>query len=284
MNVAVTGPLGFIGRHVVAELDKRGISPTLICRPGAEVPHALSAHRALWLDVIDAPPDAYERIGSPEILIHLAWGGLPHYASPHHVDRELPAHRSFLRGLVAAGLGGLTVTGTCLEYGLQTGALREDLSTAPVTAYGRAKDALRGDLEKLRSAHAFRLTWARMFYLHGEGQARGSLVPQLEAAIASGAATFDMSGGEQLRDYLPIEEAARYLVTLATNDRDNGVVNVCSGTPIAVRDLAATVAATHRSSIQLNLGRYPYPDYEPMAFWGDRGKLDRLMAEAHERV
>ncbi|RPH37076.1 MAG: NAD(P)-dependent oxidoreductase [Chloroflexi bacterium] len=284
MNVAVTGALGFIGRHVVAELDSRGISATLVCRPGAAIPERMSAHRVVPLDVTDAPADAYQQIGAPETLIHLAWGGLPNYASPHHVERELPAHRSFLGGLVAAGLGAVTVTGTCLEYGLQTGALREDLPAAPVTAYGRAKDTLRADLERLQSAHPFRLTWARLFYLHGEGQASGSLVPQLEAAIGRGAETFDMSGGEQLRDYLPIEEAARYLVTLATNDRDNGVVNVCSGMPIAVRDLAAAVAAKHRSSIRLNLGRFPYPDYEPMAFWGDRGKLDRLLAEAHERV
>jgi dTDP-6-deoxy-L-talose 4-dehydrogenase (NAD+) len=26
--------------------------------------------------------------------------------------------------------------------------------------------------------------------------------------------------------------------------------------------------------IRLNLGHYPYPDYEPMAFWGDRTRLD----------
>ncbi|HJT63629.1 MAG TPA: NAD(P)-dependent oxidoreductase [Candidatus Limnocylindria bacterium] len=280
MNVAVTGPLGFIGRHVVAELEGRGLSPTLVCRPGAKIPGALSEHSVVRLDVINAPADAFRRLGSPETVIHLAWGGLPNYASSHHVEQELPAHRSFLGGLVAAGLGALTVTGTCLEYGLQTGALREDLPTAPVTAYGRAKDALRADLQALQSTHSFRLTWARLFYLHGEGQAAGSLVPQLEAAIGRGAMTFDMSGGEQLRDYLPVDVAARYLVSLATNDRDNGVVNVCSGKPIAVRDLAAAVAEKHRSSIRLNLGRYPYPDYEPMAFWGDRAKLDRQLAVA----
>jgi dTDP-6-deoxy-L-talose 4-dehydrogenase (NAD+) len=284
MKVAVTGARGFVGRHVVAELEGRGLSPTLVCRPGTAIPDGWSRHPLVEMDIGAAPPDAYHRLGRPGVLVHLAWGGLPNYASPHHLERELPAHRAFLAGLIEAGLGALTVAGTCLEYGLQSGALREDMPTRPVTAYGEAKDALRKELERLQTIRPFDLTWTRLFYLHGAGQAAGSLLPQLDRAIARGDATFDMSGGEQLRDYLPVDEAARQLVALALNGRDNGVVNVCSGQPISVRELVEAVVARHGSSIRLNLGRYPYPDYEPMAFWGDRSKLSRLLGATHEPV
>ncbi len=280
MKVAVTGAVGFIGRHVVRQLESRGESPTLVCRPGATIPEAMSHNRVVWMDIAEPPPDAYERMGKPEALMHLAWGGLPNYSSAHHVEQELPLQRAFLDRLLGAGLSSLTVTGTCLEYGMQSGALREDLPTDPVTAYGRAKDELRAHLEQIRQGRQFDLTWARLFYLHGEGQAAGSLVPQLEAAIARGDATFDMSSGEQLRDYLPVDEAAGYLVDLALNGEDNGVVNVSSGIPVSVRQLAEEVVARHGSDIRLNLGQLPYPAYEPMAFWGDRGKLDRSLASA----
>jgi nucleoside-diphosphate-sugar epimerase len=278
VKVAVTGASGFIGRHVVKELERRGNSPSLVCRPGSRVPEAMSPDRVVWMDIADPPPDAYDRMGEPQVLIHLAWGGLPNYASTHHLEQELPAQRTFLEGLLGAGLGGVTVTGTCLEYGMQSGALSEELPTAPVTAYGRAKDELRAHLERLQQRHPFKLTWARLFYLYGPGQASGSLLPQLEAAIGRGDAAFNMSGGEQLRDYLPVEEAGGYLVRLALNDRDNGVVNVCSGDPVSVRKLVESVVAKHGSSINLNLGSVPYPDYEPMAFWGDRTKLDGCLA------
>ena len=284
MKVAITGARGFVGRHVVAQLEKGGNPLTLVLRPGSRTPGMPSRHPVVWMDIANAPPDAYDRLGKPEVLIHLAWGGLPNYSSPHHLEQELPAHSSFLECLLAAGLRGLTVTGTCLEYGMQSGALSEEMPTAPVTTYGKAKDELRAQLEALRRSRPFDLTWARLFYLHGEGQAPGSLLPQLEAAIARGDAAFNMSGGEQVRDYLPVDEAARYLVELALNGRDNGVVNVCSGRPICVRELAESVVAKHRSPIKLNLGRVPYAGYEPMVFWGDRTKLDRCLDWTDEAI
>lgn len=280
MKVAVTGAGGFIGRHVVEQLERRGHAPALVYRPGSQAPDALSPDRIVWMDIAAPPADAYDRLGEPQVLIHLAWGGLPNYSSPHHLERELPVHRSFLEGLLAAGLRAVAVTGTCLEYGLQSGALREEMPTAPVTAYAEAKDELRAHLERLQRSRSFDLTWARLFYLYGEGQAPGSLLPQLEGAIARGDAVFNMSGGDQLRDYLPVDEAAGYLVELALNGRDNGVVNVCSGQPVSIRELVEGVVAKHGSSIRLNLGYYPYPDYEPMSFWGDRQKLNRCLAVA----
>ena len=277
MNVAVTGAAGFVGRHVVAQIEKRGISPTLVCRSGSHIPGGMSRKRVVEMDIAKAPADAYRRLGTPELLIHLAWGGLPNYSSQHHLDQELPIHQSFLDGLLSAGLGGLTVAGTCLEYGLQSGALSEDLPPVPVTAYGVAKNELRSHLEWTRQRKPFNFTWARLFYLYGEGQAQGSLIPQLERAIARGDDAFNMSGGEQLRDYLPVDEAAAYIVELALNGRDNGIVNVCSGQPISVLELVRSSAARSGSAIRLNLGHYPYPAYEPMAFWGDRAKLDHAL-------
>jgi dTDP-6-deoxy-L-talose 4-dehydrogenase (NAD+) len=278
VNVAVTGGTGFVGRHVVARLESLGVSPTIVVRPGSPAPDALLDRRIVRMDVLAPPVAPWDLLGRPDVLIHLAWGGLPNYRSPHHLEQELPAHGDFLERLVQSGLGAVTVSGTCLEYGLQSGALREDLPTAPVTAYGQAKDALRRRLEALRRTMPFDFTWARLFYLYGPGQAPGSLLPQLEQAIDRGDEAFPLSGGEQLRDYLPVGEAASLIVALALNGRDNGIVNVCSGRPITVRALVERAAARLGSSIQLDFGRYPYLDYEPMAFWGDRSKLDRCLA------
>jgi dTDP-6-deoxy-L-talose 4-dehydrogenase (NAD+) len=225
------------------------------------------------MDVHAPPVDAFDRMGKPDTLIHLAWGGLPHYRALHHFETELPAQFRFLKGLVDAGLANLVVAGTCLEYGMQQGSLGERLLPQPTTAYGLAKDVLRRQLQFLQQAKPFNLSWTRLFYSFGTGQAESSLFSQLARAAARGERTFNMSGGEQLRDYLPIEEVARKLVDLALTGRDNGVVNVCSGMPISVRRLVEQWLKQNGWSMELNLGYYPYPDYEPLAFWGDPSKL-----------
>lgn len=88
-----------------------------------------------------------------------------------------------------------------------------------------------------------------------------------------------MSPGEQLRDYIPVDDAARHIVSLALSGRAVGIVNICSGRPTSIRALVERWIAENGWSIRLNLGRYEYPDYEPLAFWGDPQKLHRVLGE-----
>jgi len=280
LNIAVTGATGFIGGHVVADLRRRHLKPTLLVRPGRRPGGPLAELPAVECDLKSPPADLFEQLGRPQSLIHLAWGGLPHYKSLHHFEEELPAHYAFLNGLVRSGLGACVIAGTCLEYGRQSGRLTEEDPPMPTTPYGFAKDCLRRQLEFLRTTQPFALTWARLFYTYGEGQAPTSLYPLLEAAARRGDTSFDMSDGKQVRDYLPVKEVARSIAALALVGEHAGIVNVCSGNPISVRQLVENWMRTHRWRFTLNLGRYGYPDYEPTAFWGSRDKLDALIGRA----
>lgn len=281
MKIAVTGATGFIGRHVLTELSTRIGVDVIATSRGAERPAELPGNvEYVALDIGSPQPDAYDRLGRPDVLVHLAWSGLPNYRSLHHFESELPRQYAFLRSLIEAGLPSLLVTGTCYEYGMTAGALTESMATEPTNPYAYAKSALRQQLEFLRSTHPFKLTWARLFYMYGSGQPATSLVPQLAAAVASGDASFPMSGGEQLRDYLPVENVARHVVDLALRCPGAGAVNICSGRPISVRTLVERLITKNGWSIDLDLGKYPYPDYEPFAFWGSARKLRSLIIPA----
>lgn len=275
MRIVLTGASGFIGQHVLHALKERTIEPYLACRNN--VPSGISEDHIIYMDLHALPSDPFEVMGRPDLLIHMAWGGLPNYHSLYHVFEEVPAHARFLSAMVQSGLKKLLVTGTCFEYGMIEGELNEDLLTNPQNPYGLAKDYLRRTLEMMRVSQTFDFTWARLFYTHGPGQARGSLLPQLERAIAASEPSFPMSGGEQLRDFMPIECLAENLVDLALMQGHHGVVNICSGQPISVQRLVKDRVQALGAEIDLNFGVYPYPDYEPMAFWGARRKLDALL-------
>lgn len=275
MKIAVTGASGFIGRHVLTALLQDDAEVVAVTRDTTRLTDFSEAVRVVGMDIADPTPDCFEQMGCPDVLIHLAWEGLPNYKSLHHFETELPRQYHFLKAMIEAGLPSLLVTGTCFEYGMQSGLLSEDMPTKPNNPYGYAKDALRQQLEFLKLIKPFNLTWARLFYMYGEGQPDTSLYPKLKEAALRGDKVFNMSGGEQLRDYLPVEEVALLIVGLSLAKRDIGTINICSGKPVSVRRLVEQWLREKKWEIELNFGYFPYPDYEPMAFWGDRHGLDK---------
>ena len=282
MRILVTGASGFIGSHVVTALLERGHEVIAGSRDPERARVAAGQARVTWLraNVSERDPGLFERAGRPDVLIHAAWERLDNYRDPVHFEKGLMEHYGFLRDLVSAGLPQCLVLGSCLEYGLREGALREDFDAKPVLAYPLAKHLLRQMLEGLQATQAFRLQWARLFYLHGPGQRASSLLAQLDAALAAGQEHFDMSPGDQLRDYLPVQEAAGLICAIAEHREFDGIINCCSGRPISVLELVRQRVRERGATINLNTGRYPYPDYEPHAFWGDRSRLDKLLNEA----
>jgi dTDP-6-deoxy-L-talose 4-dehydrogenase (NAD+) len=214
-----------------------------------------------------------------DVLAHLAWPGLPNYRALSHFEHNLMADYRFIKDAVEAGVKQVLVTGTCFEYGMQSGPLSESVEPQPSNPYGLAKHTLHLFLQNLAQEHPFTLQWARLFYLHGEGQNPNSLLAALDRAIDSGDASFNMSGGEQLRDFLPIASAADYLAAILHQRDFNGVINCASGQPVSVRALVEQRLRERGAALNLNLGHYPYPSHEPMAFWAVTERLQQLLGE-----
>lgn len=276
-SVIVTGASGFVGRAVLAALAGRDIRPTAVTRDRRRLADLDGQAAIIEGDVSTPSPALIAETARHDVLLHLAWDGLPNYKSLHHFETELPAQYRFLKAAVAAGSRSLVVTGTCFEYGMQEGLLVETGPSQPTNPYGYAKDALRRQLMFLKRETPFALTWARLFYMYGKGQNPNSIYSQLAAAVARGDEHFDMSAGEQIRDYLPIEAIADALVELALLGRDAGVVNICSGEPRSMRGVVESWLRDNGWRITLRLGKYLYPDYEPFAFWGSAEKLRGLV-------
>lgn len=276
IKVAVTGASGFLGRHVLNELAKHDIRVIAVTRDESKLAGLTHAVEVVEFDLSDTGRSVYSNLGEPDILLHLAWNGLPNYNSLHHFETELSLQYRFLENMVAQGLKSLSVTGTCFEYGMQSGVLSEDMETSPTNSYGFAKDSLRKQLMFLKTRQNFSFTWARLFYLFGNGQSEVSLWSQLQKACDSNQSVFNMSAGEQIRDFLSVAEAVRLLVLLTLKSSDCGIVNVCSGIPRSVRSLVESWVRERESDVKLNLGYYPYPSYEPFAFWGCTKKLNSL--------
>jgi len=272
MKVIVTGGTGFIGNYIVKQLLQQGLD---VIVTGTNMKKAINRDWFTKVDFVELDinkpltNEFKHKIVSSDKLIHLIWSDLPNYKELLHFENNLMPQYSFIKEVIELGLVDITITGTCLEYGMQNGCLNTDSFTDPQNPYALAKDTLRKFLQQIQQKIDFKLKWVRLFYMYGEGQSQKSILSQLEKAIENGDQIFNMSGGEQLRDYLPVNEVAKKITKISLQNKIDGVFNCCSGKPISIRKLVENYLVENNLKIELNLGHYPYPDYEPMAFWGD---------------
>ena len=277
MKVALTGGAGFIGQHVRKLLAKSEHEVSLLVRKHAKFAELGANEKFVIGDISEDRENWFDYLDQPDVLLHLAWGGLPNYLDNYHVEVELPIQSKFLSKVVASGLPKLVVAGTCYEYGLATGALSESQETNPNTPYGVAKNRLRKSLSDLRSEFEFELTWARIFYPYGDGQSEVSIYSQLRASMLNGDQHFKMGSGKQVLDFISVEKVVSALIFLTTRCAGVGLVNIGSGEPQSVLDFVLSQIRALGAQLEPLVGALPDRNFESQAFWADVKKLDELM-------
>jgi UDP-glucuronate decarboxylase len=208
----------------------------------------------------------------PDVCAHLAWYGDPKtYLTSHTNLDELSASYAFLVALMEAGCRRFLMTGTCAEYAPGSGRLREDSPVGPATLYAASKLSLQLVSAQLAAEFDARVTWARIFHLYGPFENSQRLVPAVINALLADR-EFAATAGDQVRDYLHVADVASALCGLV--DRDvAGIVNVCSGSPVTVREVIETVAGILERADLVRFGQVTNRRWDPPYICGDRGRL-----------
>jgi len=163
------------------------------------------------------------------------------------------------------------ISGSCFEYGKIEGEIDVAVKANPNTKDGIAKNEFKNWLLDYwtKSKSNINISWMRVFYVYGENQHERSLYSQLMTSIAENRPEFDMSRGFQIRDFIKIDEVAVNFYEEIKNVQPGfKIMNICSGNPVSVREFVEKLLAENNARIFLNLGKFPIPDYEPIAFWG----------------
>lgn len=238
MKIFLTGGTGFIGRYVVQELATADNTLLLLLLESEDTPGLPKNAKVNTLcgdlSRLESIRSEIKRF-SPETTVHLAWESLPNYDVSTSI-RNLNYGLDLLTLLAETGCKTFVSTGSCWEYGQQSGKLNEDAPLKPYNAFTAAKNALHWLGEQIAQEHGMRFIWTRLFYVYGPGQRETSLIPSAINSLRRGVMP-EIKTPQARNDFIYVEDVARALATIARKAQKGGVYNIGSGTATSVRQI-----------------------------------------------
>lgn len=269
MKVLLTGAAGFIGSHVARELVRRNHEVHALVRPRSDLVRIADIEPSLHIirgDVVAssfALPQA-----SFDCCIHLAWYVEPgKYLHAPENKEWVEASLRLARMLKENGCRRFVATGTCFEYAPSEPPQRESSATRPSTPYVRAKLELFDALQSI----GIETAWLRFFYQYGPDEDSRRLVPVVINSLLRNQ-EMKLVPGDRVRDYLHIEDVASAVGAVA-DSRLTGAINIGSGTPVTVREIALKIGEALQRVELLKFGALPYAADEPQDLLADNTKL-----------
>lgn len=228
MRIVITGATSFLGSALARRLLNNGHTVCAVIRPGS-INRGKLPEDAGQLSVIECDLQDLDRLSdavkeSYDGFVHLGWGGSGSGCRNQEdlQSANVAAAMKALEGARALGCKRFLFGGSQAEYGMCTGPMREEISCAPTSAYGRAK------LEVYRQASAQCRQWreakiadmeyvhVRIFSVYGPGDHPWTLVNSCLETFSSGG-HMELSPCTQLWNFLYINDLTDGLERLITH-------------------------------------------------------------------
>lgn len=275
----VTGASGFIGRHLLAALTSRGAAISALQHEQDAGTEREKTHVGDLSDAIFVKRAL--ATSAPDFIFHLA-------AFKERSARIADFNRALETNLIGSlnlfsaaatlpSLKAIIVLGTAEEYGPNNSPFIETMREHPVSAYSYSKQCMTNLCEILHHLHGLPIVVLRPTIAYGPGQSTDMFLPALIRSLLSNR-PFPMTAGRQTRDFVYVSDVVNAILIAATQPGAAGhILNVGSGRPITIENLARKVAAITGNAGLLQLGKLPYRQGEVMDYSVDLAKTCSIL-------
>ena len=163
--------------------------------------------------------------------------------------------------------------GTCEEYGSSSQPFNEQQVPDPVSVYSGTKAATSQLCRMFFNLYNIPVVTARPTLVYGPGQSDRFFITQAINKLMRNE-DFDMTEGEQTRDFIFVADIVSALVELSkTPSLAGDVVNISSGVEYKLKEIVQKISLLTQSKSKINFGVIPYRQNEIMRYSADNSKL-----------
>jgi nucleoside-diphosphate-sugar epimerase len=271
-KVLITGATGFIGRHCLPLLATRGYEIHAVSSKALEKSQRnIHWHKANLLDLTQI--SELLNIVKPTHLLHFAW-----YMEPKKCWNSIEnfnwvqSSLCLLQSFILNGGYRAVIAGTCAEYDWKYGYCSEQITPLlPNTAYGICKHSLQLMLSAYSKETGLSSSWGRIFFIYGPYEHPERLVSSVINSLLLEKVA-QCSHGNQIRDYLYVEDVADASVTLLESDVQ-GPVNIASGYPISIKKIVSQIGERLNKKDLIHFGAIPSAHDEAPLLVADMRRL-----------
>ena len=271
MKIFLTGGTGFIGSNFLDLALKKNYSITAIKRKDSQPSIALEKIPN-W-KTGEMSNDWSKELKKCSIFIHMASCGVIDNCDDWEKCFEVNVNQSInlWRQAIRCGIRQFIIIGSCSEYGKNGNNYTKipvNSSLIPTNAYAASKAAATMAAIALAIEHNLDLKILRLFHVFGKGEDSRRFWKQLKKA-ASRNEDFEMTKGEQVRDFSNVEEISKKILSFLSLKGEFGnpsIFNIGSGKPQKLVDFANSEWESIGATGKIIVGAKKYRKNEIMSY------------------
>ncbi len=176
----------------------------------------------------------------PEAAIHMAWESIPNYDTKTSV-KNLKYGLDLIEMLADIGCKSVISTGSCWEYGEQSGSLGEEMPLKPFNAFSAAKNELHCLGREIARERSMQFIWTRLFYVYGPGQKDSSLIPYIINCALKGEKP-KVKTPHAKNDFIYVSDVGKAISAIVTFRHNSyEIYNIGSGYSTSVQEIIKIV-------------------------------------------